>query len=80
MLPTDDMTTLKHCRELAGLGVRELGRKSGVGKDTVSRIERNIIDPAKVCHGDIVRLVHALRQSGLPWVTADSLFPIELDR
>jgi predicted transcriptional regulator len=67
---------LRQARKRARLGVRELGREAGVSKDTVSRIERQLLDPARVSHGDIVRLVYALRRAGLTSVTADDLCPI----
>jgi predicted transcriptional regulator len=71
--------TLKQARIRAELGVRELGRASGVGKDVVSGIETGRVDPSKVAYGSIVRIVYALRLAGLPGVTADSLFPVEVE-
>lgn len=70
------MMTLEQARTLVKISQRELARKAGIGNDTVSRIERGQTDPANVAYADIVRIVRALQQLGLPGLTIEELFPI----
>jgi predicted transcriptional regulator len=71
-----DMLTLKQARERVGLGLRELARDAGVGKDIVYGIESSRVASENVRHGDIVRIFRALRRAGLTRVKQDELFPV----
>jgi transcriptional regulator with XRE-family HTH domain len=71
------MPTLKQVRKRAKLGLRQLARDAGVGKDVVLRLEKRLTSPENVSHGDIVRIVRAL-QRHLPELTADELFPVRV--
>jgi transcriptional regulator with XRE-family HTH domain len=74
----DDAMTLKQVRELAGIGLRELARDAGVGKDVVWRMENGRTTHETVGYGDVKRILRALRRAGLTRRIAsdDEIFPI----
>jgi transcriptional regulator with XRE-family HTH domain len=74
----DDVLTLKQVRELAGIGLRELARDAGVGKDVVWRMENGRTTHETVGYGDVVRILRALRRAGLTrrMVADADIFPV----
>jgi transcriptional regulator with XRE-family HTH domain len=70
-------TTLKDARERAELSQRELERRAGLTKGVVNQIEggRN----KRPAHEVVVKLVRALRRSGLVGITAEEVFPVQDD-
>lgn len=66
--------TLRQARELVGLTQVELARRAGVDHSTVSDLERG--KNLRPSHELVVRLVRALKASGLQGITGEQLFPV----
>lgn len=67
--------TLKAARQLAGFTQAQLAEVVGVARPLICNLENGRLDPAKVSHGTIVRIVRALQRRGLKAVTVEALFP-----
>jgi predicted transcriptional regulator len=76
--PMNDSLSLKDVRELAGIGLRELARDAGVGKDVVWRMENGRTTHETVGYGDVKRILRALRRAGLTKRIAsdEEIFPV----
>jgi transcriptional regulator with XRE-family HTH domain len=65
---------LKQAREALGWTQEELSRRSGVGQQHISKLEKGRIE--RISYLTVVRIVRALRKAGLAGVTAEKLFPV----
>ena len=66
---------LKTARQFAGLTQEQLAEAVGVTRALVCNLENGRLDPGRVAHGTIVRIVRVLQRKGLKTVTIETLFP-----
>jgi DNA-binding XRE family transcriptional regulator len=67
--------TLEQARTLVDITPAELARRAGVGRDLVSVVEREGSRPS-LENG--LRLIAALRASGMPGLQPEHLWPVEV--
>lgn len=72
-----DRLTLRNARDLAGLSQRQLARRAGLKFSQISDYEQGRV--RRPSHDFVVRVIRALRKSGLAGVTAEQLFPVSDD-
>lgn len=70
--------TLEQARGLVKLNQTQLARAAGVTKFVISDIETGATRPENVAHGTIVKIVRALQRAGLPGLTSEDIFPVEV--
>lgn len=66
---------LSEARSLLTLSQSELARRAGVDVRYVNQLEAGLIQHPS--HQKVTLIVRALQRSGLPGITAESLFPVE---
>lgn len=69
--------TLKDAREALGWTQQKLAAESGVVQQRISQLERHEI--SRVSWSDVRKLLRAFHRAGLTGLTAETLFPDEME-